>query len=216
MSGKWFYQIMAGKKIVNVWIALLLVLVLVFTGCGRQQEPADGEEQEETGLAGELASSGEYQLWEVVLGDYRDEMFRGVSFSDTREKVGITETFEVFEELPNQIGYTYDTKELETIDVYYHFSEEQLVNRIVVDIFLNGKTSADRLWQISEWYFTNTYGRVSESAEARRVWTSQGVTVVAENVSNGIDNGLKITFTPSEEEALAGGSLREITGEKRS
>lgn len=150
-----------------------------------------------------LRESEEYGLWELVLGDYQDGLFRGVSFNDSREKVRITETFEVFEELPSQIGYTHDTRELETVDVYYYFSDEQLVSRIIVDVFLNGESSADRLWEISGWYFNSRFGPASESSDVKKVWQSQEASVTVENVSGGLDHGLKITFVPVDRNVVA-------------
>lgn len=181
----------------------LFVAALLIASCSRQTDSGQAEEASEKPLSEELRKSNAYPLWELIIGDYNTGIFRGVSFGDSRDKVKITETFEIFEELPEQIGYTHDTRDLETIDVYYHFSEQQMTDRMVVDIFLNGKSSVDQLWQISDWYFSNRFGTPSETTESSKTWVSDEVRLVVENVSSGIDNGLKITLTPAKAEALA-------------
>lgn len=202
-TGKdFFFKIMPGKNtIVN--LLCFLLLLLLFAGCSNQAGSENEEADDVTELPQNLQESEEYKLWELILGDYQDGLFRGVSFNDSREKVQITETFEVFEELPSQIGYTHDTRELETIDVYYYFSDEQLVTRIVVDVFLNGESSADRLWEISGWYFNSRFGPVAESSDVKKVWQSAEANVTVENVSGGIDHGLKITFVPAGRDVVA-------------
>ena len=198
-----YIKAMSGKNTITAFSGLLLVLVFGVIACTNQGGSGSEETKEEAGLPQNLQESEEYKLWELILGDYQDGLFRGVSFSDSREKVQITETFEVFEELPSQIGYTHDTKELETVDVYYYFTDEQLVGRIAVDVFLNGKSSADRLWEISGWYFTSRFGLVVESSDVKKVWHSAEANVTVENVSGGIDHGLKITFVPAGRDAVA-------------
>lgn len=198
-----FIKAMSGKNTIITFSCLSLLLIFCAAGCTSRTDSEHVEEPEVAELPQTLQESEEYKLWELILGDYQDGLFRGVSFNDPREKVQITETFEVFEELPSQIGYTHDTKELETVDVYYYFSDEQLVSRIIVDVFLNGKSSADRLWEISGWYFNSRFGEASESSDVKKVWQSGEAVVTVENVSGGIDQGLKITFVPAGRNVVA-------------
>lgn len=180
----------------------MAVFLITLSGC-RQQSESDAESTEQHAtLSEELLNSTEYELWETILGDFKDGVFRGVSFDDTKEKVQITETFELFEELPDQLGYTRDTEELETVDVYYHFAGDGGVDQIVVDVFLNGKDSADRLWEIASGYFVEEYGEPAELADTKRIWGGETRTVTVENVSSGLDNGLKIIFAPVDKTVL--------------
>lgn len=197
-----YIKAMSGKNTI-ITPGLLLLLIFCAFACTNQAGSENEDSNDVAELPQNLQESEEYGLWELILGDYQDGLFRGVSFNDSREKVQITETFEVFEELPSQIGYTHDTKELETVDVYYYFSDEQLVGRIVVDVFLNGKSSADRLWEISGWYFNSRFGQAAESSDVKKVWRSTEANVTVENVSGGIDHGLKITFVPAGRDVLA-------------
>ncbi len=201
-----YIKAMSGKNTIITSSGLLWLLIFCAIACTERAGSGNEEVNDVTELSQNLRESEEYKLWELILGDYQDGLFRGVSFNDSREKVQITETFEVFEELPLQIGYTHDTKELETIDVYYHFSDKQLVGKIVVDVFLNGKSSADQLWEISGWYFTSRFGPTAESSDVKKVWQSAEASVTVENVSGGIDHGLKITFDPVERNIVAGKS----------
>ncbi len=194
---------MSGKNTIVALSCLLLLFIFGTVGCTSRTGSENEDAPEVAALPQNLQESEEYGLWELILGDYQDGLFRGVSFNDSREKVRITETFEVFEELPSQIGYTHDTKELETVDVYYYFSDEQLVSRIIVDVFLNGESSADRLWEISGWYFNSRFGPASESSDVKKVWQSGEASVTVENVSGGLDHGLKITFVPAGRNVVA-------------
>jgi hypothetical protein len=194
---------MPRVRLGEIYIIVAFVFVLLF-GCQQQKDShSDGDNLQETALPEELLASSEYQLWETLVGDFKDGLFRGVSFDDAREKVQITEVFELFEEAPDHLGYTHDTKELETLDIYYHFSEEGTVEQIVADVFLNGKSSADRLWRIAGWYFERQYGEPSERDEQKMVWSGGNTTVTVEVVSSDMDNGLKVAFVPGSGSVLA-------------
>lgn len=188
----------------NCTLFVLFALLSGVWGCGQQRESASTEEtlpKEE--LAAEYRDSEEFVLWETIKGDFRDGVFRGVSFGDSRQKVRITESFELFEELPDQLGYTHDTRDLETVDVYYHFGADDQVDKVLIDVFLNGKSSAERLWKIAEWHFGSDFGPAAESTDTRRIWRNAATLITVENVSSGLDNGLKITFVPGAKAALA-------------
>jgi len=171
---------------------ILGVLAVFWVSCSTTQEK---EEETAQTLDEQLAHSAEFDLWNTILGDFQDAMFRGISFGDSREKVRITETFELFEEMDTHLGYTFDTKDLETVDVYYYFSEGDQVSEIRVDIFLNAESSAKRMWDIVNWNFSGTMGEPMETTPTHSVWESPEVRVEIVNVSGEIDNGLKIVFT---------------------
>lgn len=170
------------------------ILLLGFWGCGTTSE-SDQSTSEDYALDENVDYSREIQFWETILGDYQDAMFRGISLGDTREKVQITETFDLFEEMPWQIGYTHDTQDLETVDVFYLFSEDNRVSEIKVDIYLNGDESTDRMWAVVGRHFNINWGEPLESSDDLQIWENHSVRVEVENVSGKIDNGLKIRFS---------------------
>ncbi len=173
----------------------LLGTGLFLSACNSGSSGKRGGEEAVREPAG--SSSVESELLLMILGDFKDGMFRGVSLGNTKDQVKLTETFELFEESDFQLGFTHDTRQLETVDVYYFFSKDKaVVDKIVVDVFLNSKAATDQLWSETVRYYTKAYGEPSAAGSTRINWQQEQFKLDLENVTNGIDNGLKLTFAP--------------------
>ncbi|WP_229253679.1 hypothetical protein [Dyadobacter sp. NIV53] len=129
-------------------------------------------------------------------------IIRGITFGDPVSKVKATETFEMFEEKPDHLGYTQDTPQLESIDVLYYIDSEKKVNKITVDVYLNSAEATKQLWSAGIRYFTENYDKPKEEKSVV-TWNKKSVRINMEDVSKGKDFGLKFEFFPSGKTILA-------------
>ena len=151
-------------------------------------------------------NSNQSELLLTVFGppvaDNSTSIIRGVAFGDVVSKVKATETFEMFEETPDHLGYTLETAKLETIDVQYFLTPDKKVSRITVDVYLNSAEATKQLWSAGKSYFTEKYAAPKEEKEIL-TWNKNSVRVNMEDVSEGKDYGLKFEFFPSGKTILA-------------
>jgi hypothetical protein len=149
-------------------------------------------------------NSNQSALLKTVLGEAKAEgsIIRGVSFGDPISKVKATETFEMFEEMPDHLGYTMETPQLETIDVQYFLSKDKKVERIMVDVYLNSGDATKQLWNAGKAHFSDLYATPKEDGNIV-TWNKNAVRVNMEDVSKGKDYGLKFEFFPAGSAVLA-------------
>jgi hypothetical protein len=150
-------------------------------------------------------NSDQSELLETILGSAESTeqtVLRGVSFGDPVSKVKAAETFEMFEETPDHLGYTQETSQLETIDVQYFFDNTKKVNKITVDVYLNSPEATKQLWRAGQRHFSESYGAPKEEPK-KITWNGKSVRVNMEDVSEGKDYGLKFQFLPANKNVLA-------------
>ncbi|WP_373511241.1 hypothetical protein, partial [Persicitalea sp.] len=144
-------------------------------------------------------------LLRTIVGTSDEGVIRGIFFGDPVGKVRAAETFEMFEDSLRHVGYTFETDQLETIDVLYYFAPTgRMVNKITVDVYLNSEETTQQLWQVAKKHFTKKYGTPREDKARRMSWEQAPVQVSVEEVSVGKDYGLKMIFTPTDKTMLAG------------
>ena len=151
-------------------------------------------------------NSDQSALLKTILGPAEQNpagvVLRGIAFGDAVAKVKATETFEMFEETPDHLGYTSETAQLETIDVQYFLTPEKKVNKITIDVYLNSPDATKQLWNASKRYFSETYPSPKEETK-KITWNSKTIRVDMEDVSEGKDYGLKFQFFPADKNVLA-------------
>jgi len=180
-------------------LLVLIVLAVTFQNCKTQTK----EEQEATvsdsaaiaaPAPGEL-NSDQSALLQEVLGSSTEGVFRGITFGDPLSKVKATETYEMFEDAADHVGYTKETEKLETIDIQYFITADKKVNKITVDVYLNSPDATKQLWNAGKNHFTELYEAPKEKDKTVS-WFKNSVHVTMEDVSEGKDYGLKFQFTP--------------------
>lgn len=149
-------------------------------------------------------NSNQSALLETMLGTAQAEgsILRGVAFGDLVSKVKATETFEMFEEAPDHLGYTMETPQLETIDVQYFINKDKKVESIRVDVYLNSADATKQLWNAGKAHFSEKYAAPKEEGKVV-TWNKNAVRVNMEDVSAGKDYGLKFEFAPAGAAVLA-------------
>ncbi len=149
-------------------------------------------------------NSNQSALLNTILGDGDDGILRGITFGDPVGKVKATEQFEMFEDSLSHAGFTYETEQLETIDVLYYFSPKaRQVDKITVDVYLNSETATRQLWNSAKRRFTDRYGKPTKEISRRIEWKKDPIKARLEEVSDGKDYGLKMVFEPTNKTALA-------------
>ncbi len=189
-----------------LWIGLLGTLM---TGC-RTKTTTDEEATNPTDSAvlhdpaSSAINSNQSQLLATILGTSGEGVIRGIAFGDPVSKVKATESFEMFEDSVRHVGFTFETDQLETIDVLYYFTPTgRTINKITVDIYLNSEIATRQLWNSAEKRFTEQYGTPLDTKPRRISWKKDPVQATMEEVSEGKDYGLKLVFTPTDKAMLA-------------
>lgn len=189
--------------------AAVLILALLSTGCDtktneKTEAAADSVVLHDTAPAD--LNSDQSELLSTILGPQQDAaaqtILRGISFGDPIAKVKATETFEMFEETADHLGYTSETARLETIDVQYFLTPDKKVNKIMVDVYLNSPDATKQLWNAGKRHFSEAYSSPTEAAR-KMTWNNKSIRVQMEDVSEGKDYGLKFQFFPADKNALA-------------
>lgn len=186
-------------------LASLLLLCILIDSCTTETK------EDTTAVADSIAiadpaqndlNSNQNALLNEIFTKTNHATFRGVSFGDPVSKVKAVETYEMFEELPDHLGYTHETERFETIDIQYFLSTDGKVNKIDVDVYLNSAQATKELWDSGKHYFTNKYG-VQKNSTPTLSWEKDNIKVQMEDVSKGKDFGLKFVFNPINKIVLA-------------
>ena len=205
-----FFTRMKYFDLLKKSVVILLFLSAVY-GCGTKTKEEETKSQVPdsvalTNPAQEQLNSDQLTLLQTILATPKSEetpgIIRGITFGDAVSKVKATETFEMFEETPDHLGYTLETPKLETIDVQYFVSPDKKVNKITVDVYLNSAEATKQLWEAGKKYFTENYDAPKE-AKSVVTWNKKSVRINMEDVSEGKDYGLKFEFFPSGKTVLA-------------
>ncbi len=181
------------------------VLVSCQTKTSTNEDPTLPTDSPITGKsAGGDINSATSVLLKTIVGSSDEGIIRGIAFGDPVGKVRASETFEMFEDSLRHMGYTYETDQLETIDVLYYFTPTgRMVNKITVDVYLNSEEATQQLWQATKKRFTNQYGAPLEDKPRHASWKKAPAQVTIDEVSEGKDYGLKMVFTPTDKTMLA-------------
>ena len=187
----------------NCMFSLLTLFLLC--GCQNQTKEETEEVKDSVALANPAQpqlNSDQSALLKSVLGNSKEGIIRGVTFGDEIGKVKATETFEMFEETADHLGYTSETPQLESIDVQYFIDTEKKVNKIQIDVYLNSGDATKQLWNAGKNHFTEMYGTASGDNKIA-FWNKNSIKVQMEDVTKGKDFGLKFMFFPTNKNALA-------------
>ncbi len=157
------------QSTVQRFLVLLILFGAVLAGCqtktSTSDDPTLSDDSETTdGSVDESTNSAASALLKTIVGTQDEGIIRGIAFGDPVGKVRAAESqaaepFEMFEDSVQHVGYTFETDQLETIDVLYHFAPSgRVVNKITVDVYLNSEQATRQLWRATKKRFTAQYG----------------------------------------------------------
>lgn len=181
----------------NIFVIILLAVTLqnCNTKTKDEEETPKNDSSSVITTAPEELNSDQSALLQEVLGTSTDGVFRSISFGDPLSKVKATETYEMFEDAADHVGFTKETEKLETIDIQYFITADKKVNKIMVDVYLNSPDATKQLWNAAKGHFTELY-EIPKEKDKTVSWFKNSVHVTMEDVSEGKDYGLKFQFTP--------------------
>jgi hypothetical protein len=190
---------------------LLLCMLAGVLGSCRTKNSTDNEatipndsEVVESPSATDEINSNQSELLNTIIGETDEGVIRGIAFGDPVSKVKATEKFELFEDSLRHVGFTFETEQLETIDVLYYFTPTgRAVNKITVDVYLNSQAAARQLWSTAQRRLTARFGEPQEKTARRMSWKKSPVSASMVEVSEGKDYGLKFVFEPTDKTMLA-------------
>lgn len=179
-------------------LLLIISILLINQQACRSRQQTDSQPADSTASPTETAPSTPAGVpitgRLAELGLTSDSDWRGINLGDDFAKVKATETGEAFESDAKHVGYTVEFKNLETADILY-YQTGQNVSAIDVDLFLNGRQSVGAHQKELTPYFTSRYG-TPKTSNGGTIWTGpKKETVTLKDVSKGKDFGLKIRIT---------------------
>lgn len=182
----------------QVCVTILIAVSAVWVcSCDTKNQQAGEEEKPavdtSAGVTTNVPNTSQSELLRTVLGKAGGD-FRGINFNDPISKIKELETFELFEDSTNHVGFTYETENFEAIDVLYYLDKNQLLNGIRVDVYLNDANSVKGLWAQFETYLSGKYAIDKKQGNAA-YWKDKGGRLVKlEDVSKGKDFGLRLSM----------------------
>jgi hypothetical protein len=134
------------------------------------------------------------KLFLKILGN-QEGLFRGYEFGDDLRKIQESEVLEQFEDVKTHIGYSFDSANLETVDILYFRNSEDRLKAINIDIYLNSEESSEQMLQVFTNYLNTKYGK-STVNDSYITWESDEVSVKIKMVKTKLDTGLQIILEP--------------------
>ena len=187
-------------------LLLFVSLIAATISCQTANKESTEQMTESLSLApavsDEELNSDQNKLLETVIGNTSGGIIRGITFGDDIAKVKATETFEIFEDAADHIGFTSETEKLESVDVQYFLGVDKKVNKIQVDVYLNSPDATKQLWDVAKRYFSDQYGQ-HQDENKKMTWFNKSTKVQMEDASSGKDFGLIFQFTPVDKKELA-------------
>lgn len=172
----------------------IFVLILFILACSNPKETKKEEVTVPSPPTEAPAASNVQNLARNIMGT-GEGLLRGVKFGDSIEEVKKKETVDLFEEEDSHVGYSFDSENLETVDILYEKNSQNRVSGIELDIYMNTDETNEGLKQELVDLFTVRYGKpVSE--DPILVWKIKPTGQVSlKVVKNKLDRGLEIRFT---------------------
>jgi hypothetical protein len=188
-------------KFKSVHLFLLGILLVTLTqGCSTQTRTEDEQDTEIDSInlsspSPQDLNSNQSELLQTIIGNSTG-IVRGIQFGDPIKKVKANENFDMFEDTTDHVGFTFDTEQLETIDVQYFYHMNVGVHKINIDVYLNSKDATRQLWKASKEHFMLKYNTPQQEDDKKIVWKDGNVLITLDDVSIGKDFGVKMSFVP--------------------
>lgn len=172
------------------------VIVSLMTGCN--QDKGEGEHAN-----GSMSSQTESQkYWSRA-----SKTFQKITLSDSaivrnvrwlQALSSLNEKIEISESQPTN-GKSYslylDDSDLNFVDIVYLTNNQNQIIQVVIDIYVEDKSEANKLLEEFEQYFSVKFGQ-KRTAERGSTWVSKDKTNIhIENVSTPKDPGIKLTYS---------------------
>ncbi len=188
-----------------IFIASSSILLL---SCGKSTEQTTEQQgiQKDSVISSTepIVSTNHSQLLTTIIGR-QGGIFRGFQLGDPVSKIKTEETFELFEDTTNHVGFTYETENFEAIDVLYYLDKNKNLSGVKIDVYLNDSTAVKSLLEQFDTYLSGKYTPDKKTnTDKTRSWKGKGgILVRLEDVSKGKDFGLRLSIGPKGNPAMA-------------
>lgn len=172
----------------------LFILSLFIIACNNPKDTKKVEVVNPPSPPTTITSSNVQKLLRAIMGT-GEGLLRGVKFGDAIADVKKKETIELFEEEENHIGYSFDTENLETVDILYEKDKQNHVTGIGLDIYMNTDSSNDSLKNELSNQFTIRYGKPLPDTDLPTWRIKPNGQVTIKVVKNKLDRGLEVRFS---------------------
>jgi hypothetical protein len=172
-----------------------LILSLFIVECSSSEKAETVQVLSPTSL-NNATTSNVKKLLNTIMGT-GEGLLRGIQFGDAISDVKKKEKAELFEEEESHVGYSFDSDNLETVDILYEKDKQNRVSGIELDIYMNSDVSNDSLKNELTKQFTSLYGQPLANAEISTWEIKSKGKVSMKVVKNKLDRGLEIKFTQS-------------------
>lgn len=186
-------------------VFVVLTTAFLFS-CGKSGEQTSEQQKPQTDSVisdtEPVVSTNPSELLRLILSPQGGD-FRGFKFGDPLSKIKSGETFELFEDSTNHVGFTYETENFEVIDILYYLDKNQALNSIRVDVYLNDANAVRNLSEQFDTYLSGKYTPDKKQGKTT-TWRGQGGLVVTlEDVSKDKDYGLRLGMGPKGSKATS-------------
>lgn len=170
------------------YVFLSSILLFGMYSCTSSSNEVDTENAP---VQSEQISAYSNSLINEILGG--EGTFRGFDLGQSLEEIKQIETLEQFQESEEELGYTFETENSEVVDIYYSGENDEL-NTILVDIYLNSDSLSKEVAAGVRNYFTMKYGQaVKDSIETWNVNDDDKVSLKL--IDKKLDSGLQILYS---------------------
>lgn len=186
-------------------IFVVLATALLFS-CGKSGEQTSEQQKpkKDSVISGTepVISTNQSDLLRLILSPQGGD-FRGFKFGDPLSKIKSGETFELFEDSTNHVGFTYETENFEAIDILYYIDKNQALNSIRVDVYLNDANAVQNLFEQFDTYLSGKYTPDKKQGKTTTWRGKGGIMVTLNDVSKGKDYGLRLGMGPKGSKATS-------------
>lgn len=169
------------------------ILILLIIACSNPKK-TETVEVLNPPLNKTATTSNVQKLLRTIIGT-GEGLLRGIQFGDAITDVKNKEKAELFEEEETHIGYSFDTDNLETVDILYEKDTQNRVSGIELDIYMNTDASNDSLKKELTKHFTTQFGQPIADTETPTWAIKPKGTVSIKVVKNKLDRGLEVRYS---------------------
>lgn len=170
----------------------LILLVLFTIACSNPQKTEKVEVLSPPSQK-KVTSSNEQKFLRNIIGT--DGLLRGIQLGDSISDVKKKEKAELFEEEETHIGYTFDTENMETVDILYEKDVNNRVKGIELDIYMNADISNENLKNEMSNEFTSRFGKPLANTDDLTWEIKPKGKVTIKVIKNKLDRGLEVKFS---------------------
>lgn len=171
------------------------ILILLIIACGNPKK-IETVEVLNPPLPEATNTTNVQKLLHTIMGS-GEGLLRGIQFGDAIADVKNKEKAELFEEVEDHIGYSFDSDNLETVDILYKKDKQNRVSGIELDIYMNTDSSNDSLKNELTKQFTTLYGKPLGSTTVPTWEIKPNGKVSIKVIKNKLDRGLEVRYTQS-------------------